>query len=154
MHRLRIVAPAASHSRPESALPEGGIAQVGVRPDLRDDDLHELLTAFYEAVAEEPLLAPYFAGLDMGAHMPRIVAFWSTLVFHTGRYAGNAFGPHLEMPGLTAEHFARWIATLERTVDARFEGATATRMKELAHRVAYSIQVRLGIAPFAVYPDR
>jgi glycosyltransferase involved in cell wall biosynthesis len=63
--------------------------------------------------------------LDMSTHMPRIVAFWSTMLFHTGRYSGNAFRPHLNMPGLTADHFARWVAVLERTVDERFEGEVA-----------------------------
>ena len=121
------------------------------RPQLRDDDLHDLLAAFYAAVADDALLAPYFVALDMGAHMPRIVAFWSTMLFHTGRYAGNAFRPHQDMPGLTAAHFGRWVATLERTVDARFAGGHADRMKDLAHRIAYSMQLRLGISPSEEY---
>ena len=107
--------------------------------------------AFYAAVADDPLLAPYFAVVDMAAHMPRIVAFWSTMLFHTGRYSGNAFRPHMSMPGLTAEHFAHWVATLERTVDARFAGDSVERMKDLAHRIAYSMQLRLGITPFAEF---
>ena len=58
------------------------------------------------------------------------------------------------MVGLTGEHVARWLATLERTVDARFEGPDAERMKALGHRIAYSMQLRLGIAPFEDYrPD-
>ena len=121
------------------------------RRDLRDDDLHDLLVAFYAAVADDALLVPYFVGLDMAAHMPRIVAFWSTMLFHTARYSGNAFRPHQSMPGLTAEHFGRWVATLERLVDARFAGANAERMKELAHRIAYSMQLRMGIAPAEEY---
>ena len=99
----------------------------------------------------DALLAPYFARLDMTAHLPRIVDFWSTLVFHTGRYSGNAFRPHLAMPGLTAAHFARWVATLDATVDARFAGPAAETMKDYAHRIAFSMQLRLGIAPFADY---
>lgn len=75
----------------------------------------------------------------------RIVDFWSTLLFHTGRYTSNAFRPHLEMPGLTGEHFDHWLATLEQTVDARHAGDAAERMKVLAHRVAHSMQARLGI---------
>ena len=117
------------------------------RADLRDEDLEAVLVAFYAAVENDPLLAPYFTALDMTAHMPRIVAFWSTLLFHTGRYTGNAFRPHMSMPGLTAEHFAHWVATLERTVDARFAGETADRMKDFAHRIALSMQLRLGITP-------
>lgn len=121
------------------------------RPPLRDEDLHGVLAAFYDVVERDPLLAPYFATLDMAAHLPRIVDFWSTMLFQTGRYSGSAFRPHLEMPGLTRAHFARWVATLEATVDARHAGAEAERMKELAHRVAYSMQLRLGIEPFAPF---
>ena len=75
------------------------------RLDLQDNDLSDVLVSFYAAVADDPLLAPYFASLDMSTHMPRIVAFWSTILFHTGRYSGNAFRPHLSMPGLTSRAF-------------------------------------------------
>ena len=117
------------------------------RSDLRDSDLGDLLAFFYAAIADDPLLAPYFASLDMSTHMPRIVAFWSTMLFHTGRYSGSAFRPHLSMPGLGGEHFARWVATLEYTLDARFVGENVRRMKDLAHRIAHSMQLRLGIMP-------
>jgi len=119
--------------------------------DLRDDNLHDLLITFYSTVERDALLAPYFAPVDMREHIPRIADFWSTMLFHSGRYSGNAFRPHLEMPGLTAEHFAHWLATLEQVVDASFAGPVADDMKALGHRVAYSMQLRLGIPPFAPY---
>lgn len=114
--------------------------------DLDDGDLYPLLEGFYATIAGDPLLAPYFVKLDMRDHMPRIVAFWSTILFHTARYSGNAFKPHLLMPGLTTVHFAHWLAALEQTVNARFAGPTADRMKDYAHRIAISMQLRLGIA--------
>ena len=117
------------------------------RSDLQKSDLCDLLVSFYAAIADDPLLAPYFASVDMGVHLPRIVAFWSTMLFHTGQYSGNAFRPHQSMPGLTADHFVRWVATLEHTVDTRFAGENADRMKDLAHRIAYSMRLRLGITP-------
>jgi hemoglobin len=119
-----------------------------MRRDIREEDLHETLTAFYAIIAVDPLLVRYFEKIDMTAHMPRIVAFWSTLLFHTRAYTGNAFRPHLEMPGLSSEHFAFWVGSLESVVDDRFAGPAATVMKELAHRIAYSMQLRLGISPF------
>jgi hemoglobin len=119
--------------------------------DIRDEDLHDLLVEFYATVERDALLAPYFAPIDMSEHIPRIADFWSTMLFHSGRYSGNAFRPHLEMPGLTAEHFAHWLATLEQVVDASFVGPVADDMKALGHRVAYSMQLRLGISPFAPY---
>jgi hemoglobin len=120
----------------------------GAKPDIRDEDLHDTLTAFYGIIAVRPPLSRYFEHVDMTVHMPRIVAFWSTLLFHTRSYSGNAFRPHLEMPDLAGEHFALWVGTLERIVDERFDGPNATLMKELAHRIAYSMQLRLGITPF------
>jgi hemoglobin len=123
--------------------------RVSPRDDLRDENLHVLLVTFYSIAAEDELLAPYFGSLDMTAHLPRIVDFWSTLLFHTGRYSGNAFRPHLDMPGLTGEHFQRWLATLEMTVDASYAGPNVERMKSFAHQIADSMQLRLGIAPAA-----
>ena len=116
--------------------------------DLRAEDIHATLVAFYAQLEHEPLLAPYFEALDMAAHMPRIASFWETLLYHTNSYTGNAVLPHMSMPGLTSAHFARWVATLEAILDARFEGPTTERMKALAHRIAYSMQLRLGLAPF------
>ena len=122
--------------------------------DLCEEDLVELLTAFYATVAQDELLAPYFAPVDMREHIPRIADFWSTLLFHTARYSGNAFRPHLAMPGLTPEHFAHWLAVLETTVDARFSGEVADQMKNYGHRIAFSMQMRLGLAPLLGYPSR
>lgn len=120
--------------------------------DLEEEDLRELLMAFYAKVSEDRLLASYFEAIDMPSHMPRIVDFWSTLLFHSGRYTGNAFRPHLAMPGLTADHFARWLETLDATLDERFSGDHTEQMKDFGRRVAFSMQLRLGIAPAAVYP--
>lgn len=131
--------------------PVSETATTRARSDLREEDLLAVLVSFYARVAGDPLLASYFASVDMAAHMPRIVDFWSTMLFQSGRYAGNAFRPHLEMPGLTSDHFGRWLATLEETVDGAHAGESAERMKALGHRIAYSMQLRLGIAPFAAY---
>lgn len=119
--------------------------------DLRDEDLQSLLTTFYDRIERDSLLAPYFRGIDMREHIPRIADFWSTILFQTRRYSDNAFRPHLQMPGLTPEHFAHWVATLEVVVDASWAGPAAERMKDLAHRIAYSMQVRLRLEPFEPY---
>ena len=56
-------------------------------------------------------------------------------------------------PGLTPEHFAHWLATLEQTVDDAHSGINAERMKALAHRIAWSMQLRLGLTPLAAYRE-
>jgi hemoglobin len=117
------------------------------RRDVRDEDLEPLLVAFYAVATVDPLLGSYFTGIDMTRHIPRIADFWSTMVFHTGRYSGSAFLPHSRMPGLTGDHFLRWVDIFEATVDSRFAGPNAQVAKGLARRIAYGMQVRLGIAP-------
>lgn len=123
----------------------------GTGPDIQEEDLPALLTTFYATIERDPLLAPYFAVVDMREHIPRIADFWSTMLFHSARYTGNAFRPHLAMPGLTPEHFAHWLATLEQTIDQHWQGPIAERMKDLGHRVAYSMQLRLGLTPGTPY---
>ena len=128
-------------------------SSIPLLPDLRDEDLHDLLVTFYARVERDPLLAPYFSAVDMREHIPRIATFWSTMIFHTATYTGNAFRPHLEMPGLAAQHFAQWLATFERTVDDAHSGANAERTKALAHRIAWSMQLRLGITPLSEFRE-
>lgn len=121
------------------------------KTDIAEADLGPVLETFYERLGEDDLLRPYFVHLDMAAHIPRIEAFWATIVFGNRRYIGNAFAPHARMEGLTGRHFERWIGTLEAVLDTRFEGLATERMKSAAHRIAYSMQLRLGIVPFASY---
>lgn len=138
---------AADVGAPPRPSPTRAGAPPDARADVTDADLVPLLRAFYDALGDDPGLAPYFAPLDMAAHVPRIADFWSTMLWHTGRYAGNAFRPHLALEGLRAEHFGRWLDTLAATVDARHAGPDAERLKTIGHRIAFAMQLRLGIAP-------
>jgi hemoglobin len=141
---------AIASSFPASDPPAWTPSQIGMgesRPDLGDGDLTSLLTEFYSVATSDAIIGSYFAGVNMTRHIPRIADFWSTMLFHTSRYGGSAFEPHTRMPGLDAEHFGRWVHILESTIDTRFEGPNAREMKHVARRVAYSMQVRLGIAP-------
>ena len=124
------------------------------RRDVADGDLFDLLREFYDELDRDPLVGPYFAVVDMSEHLPRIANFWSTLVFGTRRYSGNAFQPHARLEGLTSEHFGRWLATFEEVIDRHSAGRHAEEMKTAAHRIAYSMQLRMGIAPLSGAWDR
>lgn len=152
MPHLPIVDASAPEANARRTTDAPGDAPNAALRDLRDEELHDLLVTFYDAVGADELLAPYFAPVDMREHIPRIADFWSTLLFGTRRYTGNAFRPHAAMPGLTGAHFARWLETLEATVDARFAGESAEQMKALGHRIGFSMQIRLGITPFESAP--
>ena len=115
-------------------------------PDLAtDDDIQTVVHAFYSDIEVDPVLGSYFDGVALASHLPRMVAFWSSIVFQTGRYKGQPFTPHARMPGLTREHFAHWVRRFQATVDARYAGPHAERMKASAEQIAGVFQVKLGL---------
>ncbi|WP_022834628.1 group III truncated hemoglobin [Salisaeta longa] len=109
------------------------------------DDVHAVVSAFYRGIAEDPLLGPYFASVDLDAHVPRLVAFWTSIVFQSGTYRGRPFDAHAQLEGLQARHFRRWLQRFEATVDARFAGPRAARMKQRARQIATVFQSKLGV---------
>ena len=115
-------------------------------PDLDTDaDVAAVVRAFYADIDADPVLGPFFAGLDWSAHLPRMVSFWSSVVFQTGAYRGQPFAPHARMPGLGREHFARWLDRFRATVGARYAGPRASRMVARAEQIAGVFQVKLGL---------
>lgn len=122
-------------------------------PDIEHDaDIAAVVDAFYGDIDADPLLGRYFAGLDMSAHLPRMVAFWSSVIFGTGAYRGRPFDAHLHMEGLAPAHFDRWVERFHATIDARFRGPHADRMKARAEQIAGVFQVKLGLWPVLESP--
>lgn len=108
-------------------------------------DIRALVVSFYGGIAEDPVLGPFFQGTDWAAHLPTMVAFWSSVVFQTGAYRGRPFDPHARLAGLERPHFAHWLARFRQTVDAQFAGPRAERAKARAEQVAGVFQVKLGL---------
>jgi len=108
-------------------------------------DVRALVVAFYDGMAEDPVLGRFFADLDMEAHVPRLVAFWHTVAFQSAAYQGRPFDPHARMPGLGREHFAHWLRRFHGTVDRLFSGPRADLVKARAEQVAGVWQVKLGL---------
>ncbi len=110
-------------------------------PDVALDEatLGRFLDAFYSRVRDDPLIGPIFAAAipeaDWPRHMETIRAFWSSVLFKTGRYKGNPFGKHLALARLQPEHFARWLSLFEETASAHFPNEIAADLIERAHRI-------------------
>lgn len=118
--------------------------------DLTDRaDVAELVSAFYGAAFEDPLIGPVFtevAKLDLGHHLPIMCDFWETVLFKAGLYRRNTMQVHLLLHAqhpLDAEHFDRWLRLWCTTVDARFTGPVADQAKVQATRIGGSMQRRL-----------
>lgn len=117
------------------------------RTDIRnDDDLKLLVHQFYSRVQEDERLGYIFndvAQVDWSYHLPRMVDFWSNLIFQTGRYDGKPFRQHLPLP-IKQDDFSRWFGLFTDTVDQLFSGPRADYAKDMALRIARSFAVRMA----------
>jgi len=118
-----------------------------------DDDIAAVVAAFYADIGADPALGRFFAGVDLPAHLPTMTAFWSSVVFQTGTYHGRPFDPHARLVGLERGHFDAWLARFRATVDARFAGDAAERMKTRAEQIAGLFQVKLGLWEVSAPPS-
>jgi hemoglobin len=123
-------------------------------PDIQTSaDVELLVRTFYGRALTDPVIGFIFvdvARLDLEAHLPRITAFWETILLGSRSYSGGAFRPHAELNAkvrLRTGHFDRWLWLWEQTVDEHFVGERAELAKSHARRVAAAFVERLQVAP-------
>lgn len=127
-------------------------------PDPRTDietreDCERLVRAFYGRALTDPIIGFIFvdvAKLDLEAHIPKVTAFWETILLGARSYGGGAFAPHVAINArvkLLRGHFERWLWLWETTVDELFEGPRAELAKAHATRVAAAFHARLEGRP-------
>jgi hemoglobin len=127
-------------------------------PDRHDietrADVERLVRAFYGRALTDPIIGFLFvdvARLDLEEHVPKITAFWETILLGARSYAGGAFRPHAVLNAqvpLRPGHFERWLLLWRTTVDELFLGERAELAKAHAQRVARAFHGRLqGAVP-------
>ncbi|KIF82111.1 group III truncated hemoglobin [Noviherbaspirillum autotrophicum] len=102
-----------------------------------------MVDSFYAEVRKDEVLGPVFEHALHGqwdAHMPRMYAFWSTVLLGSGSFQGNVYGKHMALPGITKEHFVRWLALFKDTVNRLWAPEAAQEAMLVADRIAGSLQ--------------
>lgn len=116
-------------------------------------DIETLVRRFYEQAIPDPIIGKFFtevAHLDLDSHLPKIANFWEQMLFQHPVYSGSPMHAHLLLNSkepMLPEHFERWLALWETTVDRLFAGEKAQMAKARAQMVAKSFS--LGIASMA-----
>jgi hemoglobin len=130
------------------------VDDVSVIGDIEDRaDCERLVRAFYARALVDPLIGWIFvdvARLDLEAHVPRVTAFWESVLLGTRAYSGGAFAPHAALhtrADLQSGHFARWLLLWCTSVDELFVGDRAELAKAHAARVADAFRRRLRTIP-------
>lgn len=121
------------------------------RPDLTGRaDIELLVNTFYDRVRDDDLLGFIFddvAQTDWATHLPKMYAFWETMIFRSASYVGNPLAAHARLVPLTAmgrPQFDRWLALFTATVDGLFAGDKAEHIKSAASDMANVIHAKIN----------
>lgn len=113
-------------------------------------DIERLVNVFYDKVRRDDLLGFIFndvAKTDWNAHLPKMYAFWETMIFRTGGFIGNPLAAHARLVPLTTmgrPQFDRWLAIFTATVDELFVGQKAEHIKNAAGDMANVIHAKIN----------
>jgi hemoglobin len=114
------------------------------------DDIVRLVDTFYERVRADEVLGPIFdevARTDWNQHLPKMYAFWQTVLFGVSGFRGNPLAVHRDLATkvpLGESEFERWLGLFYQSVDALFSGERAEEVKLRASRIAAVMQQHLG----------
>ncbi len=102
------------------------------------DDIKAMVDGFYGDVREDELIGNIFNTVIQDRwpeHLEKMYRFWQTVLLDEHTYYGSPFIPHAKLP-VEKEHFNRWLALFDATVDRLFEGQKADRAKWQGERMA------------------
>jgi hemoglobin len=121
------------------------------KPDIATRaDIEALVNGFYERVRRDEILGFIFdqvAHIDWESHLPKMYAFWETVLFRSGGYSGNPLAAHAKLVPLTEmgrKQFDRWLLLFCSTVDELFSGEKARHIKSCAEDMASVIHARIN----------
>jgi hemoglobin len=123
---------------------------MGVADITTTGDIIQLVDGFYDRVRKDELLGPIFndvARVDWALHLPKMYAFWSSLLLGIPGFLGNPMATHralaMRVP-LTDVEFERWLTLFRQTVDDSFAGRVAEDAKVRAARIASTMQFHIN----------
>jgi hemoglobin len=114
---------------------------------LSRDDIKRLVDRFYDKVKTDSLLRPVFSHVDWLHHLPIMYDFWASMLLGDMTYRGNPLQRHMHL-AIDKNHFDKWLALFNQTVDENFHGEKAEEVKMRAQSIAGIFQLKMGITKF------
>lgn len=105
-------------------------------------DIAVWMNAFYRKLLVDEITAPVFEGLDLEAHMPKLVNFWAFVLLEKEGYTTNVFEKHIRL-NLEKKHFERWLMHFDATTDELFAGEKAETAKKRVKLLATTFYYKL-----------
>lgn len=114
-----------------------------------NDDLYLLVDAFYKKLLSDSSISYIFTEvvkIKLEEHLPILVIFWSQSLFNTGGYFKNLTNIHLDINAkeyLSPELFIIWLNHFNNSVDEKFSGSNAEKIKTQALSIATVMQIKI-----------
>ena len=122
---------------------------------ITDETINRLVHDFYTKVRADKDLGPIFAhaigddDAQWEPHLQRMVDFWSSIMLTSGRYHGNPFQKHKDLPPFDISLFDRWLELFAETAGEFYNQENADRFIEKSIRIAESLKLGLYYKPEA-----
>jgi hemoglobin len=116
------------------------------------EDIELLVNKFYDKVGNDPTIGFFFtdvAKVNWNHHLPKMYAFWETLLFGQISYKGNPMAAHFpvnEKIPMEKFHFEHWLKLWTETVEEHFSGEMADLAIYKATNIANLMAHKMDIA--------
>jgi hemoglobin len=132
-------------------------AVVGKYDHVSEENIRQVVDAFYDKVRKDPDLGPIFAIAipgDWQPHLEKMYAFWSSVILTTGRYKGNPVVKHFAVAGIRQDLFAVWLSLFDETCVDLFDETISGAFRSKAGRIAESLKLALCHRPDRPWPPQ
>lgn len=116
------------------------------------EDIELLVNKFYDKVGNDPTIGFFFtevAKVNWNHHLPKMYAFWETLLFGQISYKGNPMAAHFpvnEKIPMEKFHFEHWLTIWTATVEENFSGEMADLAIYKATNIANLMAHKMDVA--------
>ncbi len=104
--------------------------------------IHVLVHTFYGCIRSHSRLGEIFERRLEGKwdeHLPRMEAFWQSVLLKNGAYKGKPVPAHLKQKELVSSDFGEWLAVFRPVVRELFVPDLADEIIVVAERIAQSL---------------
>ena len=111
-------------------------------PDLcTEQEIEDLVHAFYDAVRRDEQLGPIFKTYvgDWDEHLAKLTDFWSSILRGTRRFRGTPMPKHVALPDLSASLFERWLALFRDTTAVQANHEMGEYAYDMAQQIVQSL---------------
>jgi len=120
--------------------------------------IHALVHGFYAKIRTDPALGPIFNGAiaadQWPTHLAKMCDFWSSVMLMTGRFKGTPMQAHIQVGGLGATEFARWLRLFGQTARELCPAPAAEAFIARAEVIAQSLQIGIAASRGELPPAR